>query len=121
MKKNNWLSKINLIILIALLLICLTLAFVLASGYAGVATGYSGFFTPLVILMEKLYSVGFAALGVIGTIAVIGFVLVVAVNFERPPKDNSGWFILAATILIPCTILCLVALVVTVYILAGFS
>ena len=121
MKNNSWLSSINLIILTALILICITLAFVLASTYAGVASGYAGFFAPVAILMEKLYSIGFTALGVIGAIFVIGFILVVAANFERPPKDNSGWFILVAAILFPCAILCLLALVVTTYILAGFS
>ena len=64
---------------------------------------------------------GFTALGVIGYIFVIGFILVVAANFERPPKDNSKWFILLAAILFPCALLCLVALVATAYLLAGFS
>jgi len=96
MNNKSWLSNINLIALILVIAICLSLVFLLTSDRL-ILFGFA-------ISALKIPFLVFVA------IVLVGFYILLMLNYATSPQGKSGWIILIASIVFLPTVLCLVAL-----------
>ncbi len=107
MNQKSCLSYVNIITVVGLVLLCSILVITLMSGSNLFPT------IPEIPLREHLTGVGSIWLVVLSIVIVIGFFLVVAINYFITPRDSS-WSLLtiAALLVLPFAILCLIALAI---------
>ena len=96
MKNKSWLSYINLIALILVIAICLSLVFLLTSDRL-MLFGFA-------MSMQKVPFLVFVA------IVLVGFYILLMLNYATSPQGKSGWIIFIASIVFLPTALCLIAL-----------